>query len=414
MSIVNTDSVKPQKTPAQKRQTKIALMTIGLVVTAIVIVYYVLLPKKTRFVLSDYQSSVVLKQDFEKTVQATGTTQIPIQMIVPNPQEGYVLTLNVAVGDFVKIDDVLAVFSVPLLDDTIEDLQFELKREKRELQRLILEQGISIEDTQEKIRLLKQDVKDALAEVTKYQKLVNINLSRLTQLEDKQSFLEDIQYSLKSTKTSLSRTEQLQVIDLAEKNDDITSIQTRLNRALQDKEDTRIKSPMNGEVIDMDSQLWVTGSAMDANVELFTIADQTSVVFQLELSEEYSSTVNIGDSLNVSINSSWELSNIISIGKIAQASSDGLGSTVSVVVKPVENSGEFLLGSTVIGEFSLGIQKDVLTLPRGAYLTTGSQRYVYVINDGQAVKTAVSFGDIQNNTVQILSLKKNTIPSSVE
>ncbi|NRB81389.1 MAG: hypothetical protein HRU38_22450, partial [Saccharospirillaceae bacterium] len=79
------------------------------------------------------------------------------------------------------------------------------------------------------------------------------------------------------------------------------------------------------------------------------------------------------------------------------------GSTVSVVVKPVENSGEFLLGSTAIGEFSLGIQKDVLTLPRGAYLTTGSQRYVYVINDGQAVKTAVSFGDIQNNTVQILS-----------
>ncbi|NRB80067.1 MAG: hypothetical protein HRU38_15605 [Saccharospirillaceae bacterium] len=318
MSIVNNDSVKPQKTPAQKRQTKMALMTIGLVVTAIVIAYYVLLPKNSRFVLSDYQSNVVLKQDFEKTVQATGTTQIPIQMIVPNPQEGYVLTVNVVVGDFVKIDDVLAVFSVPLLDETIEDLQFELKREKRELQRLILEQSISIEDTQEKIRLLKQDINDAQAEVTKYKKLVNINLSRLTQLEDKQAFLEDIQYSLKSTKTSLSRTEQLQVIDLAEKNDDITSIQTRLNRALQDKEDTRIKSPMSGEVIDMDSQLGVTGSAMDANVELFIIADQTSVVFQLELSEEYSSTVNIGDSLNVSINSSWVVSNIISIGKIAQ------------------------------------------------------------------------------------------------
>jgi HlyD family secretion protein len=41
-------------------------------------------------------------------------------------------------------------------------------------------------------------------------------------------------------------------------------------------------------------------------------------------------------------------------------------------------------------------------LPRGPYLTTGGQRYVYVIEGDQAIKTAVTFGELQTEQVQIL------------
>ena len=403
MSIVNNDSVKPQKTPAQKRQTKMALITISLVVGAIVIAYYFLLPKDASFELSDYDSSVVQKMDFEKTVQASGTTQIPLQMTVPNLQEAYVVKVNVEVGDYVELNDVLAIFSVPELDETISDLELELKQTQRELVRLKIEQTNEIEDALIEIDQLNDDIIEAQEDVDKYQKLVNINASRLTELEDKQEILADLKEALATAKIHLNRTKVFQELDVASKEDSITSISTNLSRAVQDKEDTNIKSPMTGEIIEMDSQLAVIGSTIEQGVELFTVADASSAVFQLELSEEYSSVVKVGDSLKVSINSKWITSTITSIGKIAQASSDGLGSTVTVVVTPTADQGEFLLGSTAIGEFSLGVQKDVLTLPRGSYLTTGSQRYVYVINGKTAVKTAVTFGDIQGNTVQILT-----------
>jgi HlyD family secretion protein len=42
-------------------------------------------------------------------------------------------------------------------------------------------------------------------------------------------------------------------------------------------------------------------------------------------------------------------------------------------------------------------------LPRGAFLTTGSQKWVYVVDGTVAKKTAVTFGTLTANTVEVKS-----------
>jgi len=54
-----------------------------------------------------------------------------------------------------------------------------------------------------------------------------------------------------------------------------------------------------------------------------------------------------------------------------------------------------------VATITLGTTTDSLVLPRGAYLTTGGQKYVYKVNGTTAKKTAVEFGDMQGNKVVV-------------
>ena len=119
-------------------------------------------------------------------------------------------------------------------------------------------------------------------------------------------------------------------------------------------------------------------------------------------------------------------------GKVARVAAQAIkmanGSTVNVTVRllssdqatatstpantpPRPNSGASL-------EITVGRRRDVPTLPRGAYITTGGERIAYVLApDGSATRTDVSFGASNANLIEItsgLSAGTRVITSSVE
>ncbi len=402
-AIVNTDSVKPARSAGAKKQSQLAMTVIAALAIAGGAAYYTLIPRDTGYVLADYDTAVVTLTDLVQTEQASGTTQIPRQMVLTNPQESYADQLLVAVGDTVSKGDVLAELTVPDLDETIEDLRASLDSAKLSLQRLTLTQVIENENQADQIVQLKSDIETLSKTVTKYEQLVALNSLPVTDLETKQEELADKQRELAETLRSNERNQQLQAYDLAASEANIDTIELKLTRALADKEATRIKSPMAGEVLSIASELSVPGSAIEMNAELFTIADPSSVVFNLALAEEYSSLISMQDPVEINVGSSWTTGTISAIGKVAQTSSDGLGATIEVDVTPNDSSANYLLGSTAVGVFTLGTQPDVLTLPRGSYLTTGGQKYVYRVIGNRAEKVSVKIGSIEGNTVQILS-----------
>ncbi len=386
-AIVNTDSVKPARSAGAKKQSQLAMTVIAALAIAGGAAYYTLIPRDTGYVLADYDTAVVTLTDLVQTEQASGTTQIPRQMVLTNPQESYADQLLVAVGDTVSKGDVLAELTVPDLDETIEDLRASLDSAKLSLQRLTLTQVIENENQADQIVQLKSDIETLSKTVTKYEQLVALNSLPVTDLETKQEELADKQRELAETLRSNERNQQLQAYDLAASEANIDTIELKLTRALADKEATRIKSPMAGEVLSIASELSVPGSAIEMNAELFTIADPSSVVFNLALAEEYSSLISMQDPVEINVGSSWTTGTISAIGKVAQTSSDGLGATIDVDVTPNDSSANYLLGSTAVGVFTLGTQPDVLTLPRGSYLTTGGQKYVYRVIGNRAEKS---------------------------
>ena len=118
-------------------------------------------------------------------------------------------------------------------------------------------------------------------------------------------------------------------------------------------------------------------------------------------------------------------------GKVARVAAQAVkmanGSTVNVTVRllppdqatatsppantPRPNSGASL-------EITVGRRRDVPTLPRGAFITTGGERIAYVLAiDGSATRTDVSFGASNANLIEItsgLSAGTRVITSSIE
>ena len=402
-SIVNSDSVKPARSAGAKKQSQLALWMIAALVVAGGAAYAWLIPSDSQYVLADYDFATVTLMDLTKTEQASGTTQIPRQMVLTNPQDSYADRLMVSVGDTVTQGQVLAELTVPDLDETIEDLNANLDSATLSLQRLQLTQTIEKETQADQIVQFNTDIDTLKKTISKYEQLVALNSLPIADLETKQEELADKQRALAEKQRSNERTLQLQSYDIAASKANISNIELKLTRALAEKEATRIKSPMAGEVLSIANKLSVPGSAINNNAELFTIADPSSVTFNLELAEEYSSLIAMQDPVQINVGSSWTTGKISSIGKVAQTSSDGLGATIDVEVTPDNSSNSYLLGSTAVGVFSLGVQTDVLTLPRGSYLTTGGQKYIYRITGNNAEKVVVQIGDIEGNTVQILS-----------
>ena len=233
--------------------------------------------------------------------------------------------------------------------------------------------------------------------------MVNINAARQSDLDALQEELDSANTKLADALRALSQLHGLHEIDLKTSQANIAQTQTQLQRALQEKEAANIKSPMDGEVLELADALNVPGSTIEKGQELLTIVDPNSSLFDLEISEEYANEIAIGEKLPVTVGSYVYTGEITFIGKVAQASSDGLGATIQVLVKPEANQADLLLGSTAIGVFTLGVEEDALILPRGAYLTTGSQKYIYVVDGNSARKVNVSYGEIEGNSVQITS-----------
>ena len=119
--------------------------------------------------------------------------------------------------------------------------------------------------------------------------------------------------------------------------------------------------------------------------------------------EQYAGALRIGQPVELGIGSVGVTGAVAAVGRVAQQSPDGLGATVLVRVQPAPDSGPLLSGATAVGVMEVGVTEGALLLPRGPYLTTGSQRYLYRIEGDRAVKVAVTFGQVEGNLVEVLT-----------
>jgi hypothetical protein len=60
-------------------------------------------------------------------------------------------------------------------------------------------------------------------------------------------------------------------------------------------------------------------------------------------------------------------------------------------------------GSSVSAEIVVGAAEQALYLPRGAYLTTGNQLYLYRIRGSKAYRIEVDFGSVTADRAEILT-----------
>ncbi|MBI9104924.1 MAG: efflux RND transporter periplasmic adaptor subunit [Spirochaetales bacterium] len=391
------------KPPGQKKQMVVTLIVLVVIVAAGAAAWFLLTSSGDSYTLRDWDSAIVNLGTYDESIQASGTVEIPRQVDLPNQTEGYAETVLVSEGDSITPADVLASLEIPSLEEDLEDYILDLETERLSLNQSRVEYEYQILDLETDIERLNDDLIEAELEVTKKEQLVSINASRQSDLETAQDTLEDLRESLADTRINLKKQQELKELTLQSKEASIRQLEARITRTEEELDDANIKSPIAGDVLYINDALSVPGGLIEQNTTLFTIADRSSAVIELEVYEQYAPYLSEGQELLLTVGDSTVIGVIESIGQFAQTSSDGLGASVTITVKPDQSEGYLTPGTTAVTDMSLGERENVMVLPRGSWLTTGSQKWVYLIEGDTAIKTKVTLGDIGDSLVEVIS-----------
>lgn len=399
--IINVDKVKPHSSKKKKRRVLIVFLL--LVVLAGGIYWYLNQSVSSDLVtVSNYTTSSVVAGDLVSTTEASGTVVLPNQVTIVNTQEGYVDSLYVSEGDSITSDDVLVKFSVPEYDEEMESYTLELKQANIELESELAANEYTLNTLETEISRLQDQIASATEEKEKYEKLSEIKNSYLTSYDNAVSSLETLNQSLSDKQAELAYQKNIQEINIEKQKASIEKIELNISQLQKEIEALNITSPMAGEVLSINEDLMIQGNYLSTSQSLFTVADRSKVYVDLDIYEQYASLLEVGDSLELTIGTETMNATIVSIGKVASMDSDGLSATITIRVKP-DTQTTLNPGASAVASIVLGVEENVLQLPRGSYLTTGNQKYVYVVDGDKAYKTQVVYGDIQSNTVEIVS-----------
>ena len=408
--IVQMDESRPY-TPKAKKKKQAGIIVLAVLIAAGAFMAFSLSGNKKIPVIKDFTLTSVTKGVLVSSTEASGTVVLPTQVSLVSPQEALADTILVNAGDSVTTSTVLATLDAPDLEDQKDDLTASLEVARLSLKELEATYTFSTANYATKLKRLGVDITEAEADVKAMKELAALRSSRQSDYENAVAALRALTEQKEDAETSLAQELQKRDIALEKQKATIRQLETNLNRTIADIAAMQIRSPIAGEVLSVNADLSVPGSLIEKNTELMKVADRTNAFIDFEVYEQYAGTLAVGGKLTATIGTSTVAAEITQIGKVASLSSDGLSATVSVRTKPLEAK-TLTPGATAVATIALGEKQGVLLLPRGAWLTTGGQKYAYKVESNKvagnrvagdkAIKTAITCGEIQGTQVEIL------------
>lgn len=399
--IIDIDNVGPAASKKKKAVRIITIAAVFITGTAVFLTFSSAASSDTVKIKS-YSASEVYSGQLVSKTEASGTVILPTQVTIVSSEDGYADELLTEEGAVVTPEDVLATIEVPELEDERDELTVSLKQARIELESIQTDYNYQIKEAKLNIKRLEADILEAEEDVKSQKELLELKSSRLDDYEDSVDILEALEEEKEDYEITLEKAKTNMEIDLRKQQAEVDQTSVNLSNIKEDIERCRIKSPIAGEVLSVNEDLAIKGSYIEAEDSLFIVADRTNSFIDFEVYEQYVDLLEIGGEMTVTIGSDTMNAEIIKIGKIATMDDDGLSAMVTVRAKP-DTDKSLTPGASAVASITLGIENNVLLLPRGSYLTTGSQKWIYRIEGDKAYKTEVNFGSIEGTEVEILS-----------
>jgi len=393
--------VRPQQSKKTRRTRLVALGAVVVLAVAAAGAWYSL-GLKHLVVVRDFETAVVAQGAMTVTSTASGTVVLPQTISVTAPQTGYADRVWVKEGDTVAEGTLLATLSVPDLLTTQADTQAQLKIAKIAYDDLAVDWDYSLQTTRTSLARAEVTIAKDQTTVNTKKELSTLKSSLKTEYETALETLKTDTQKRDDLAAQLSNYLQKKELGLAKQKATIEALQLSLDKTTAEIESARIKSPITGEVLSIASTLSVPKSLITQYDVLIKVADPSLAYVDMEVNETDAGSLNVGDKMTLTVSAKTLVAVITSIGKVAALSSDGLTATVTVRVKPT-TAVTLTPGASAAATLTLGSKAGALTLPRGAFLTTGAQKYVYVVQGSTARKTTVTFGTLQSDTVEVKS-----------
>jgi HlyD family secretion protein len=160
-----------------------------------------------------------------------------------------------------------------------------------------------------------------------------------------------------------------------------------------------IKSPVRARVMKLSAN---RGAFVSTFSPLATLGDLMAPVIDLQVSEQISPRIVVGQPVSIAVQDKAYHGKVLEKSLMVEQAQGSTQQLVGVRVGFVEFPEGYTLGETVSAQITIGQKSKALTLPRGAFLTTGGGLTLYRIEGNKAYKTESGVGIVTSSVVEIL------------
>jgi HlyD family secretion protein len=384
------------KPPGAASNRRRALLALGFA-TASGLGLWLFLGSTSDKLASNWTEDTAEKGNIQDVVQVSGSVEMPFRRNVLSPEEGTLALRTLAEGDWAPTGSTIARVESPDLIESYEAVLVSITSAERELAGLDLDRNFALEREAIDLTRKRRDVADSETDLQRAQELEAAGSGTPKETTDRERVLLEAQETLTLGELSVRESAQSYAMQRANLLDRLASLDLSRTDYESRLSALDVKTPLAGRIL---SWKLDEGDLVSRYGALATVADTTRPEATFSVPETTAPKLATGMEVTISVGSSSYKGSIVNVGLEATASSD-LGSTVTVTASFTSEHPEFTAGTTAGGEILLGEKTDAVLLPRGPYLSSGGGRYVYVIKDGYAVRTPVTFGITRGSVVEV-------------
>lgn len=291
----------------------------------------------------------------------------PINVVTVIPEVAGLVKIKevkVALGDMVKLGDILFVLDNEHIHDQIENLR------------------LAYESAQKNFERARENFENSKSNFARNEQLFNEGAISQQQFEQAKLAASDIQMEVLEAQLEQSRFSYI--------------------NSLEQLENTVVKAPISGYV----SSINIQEKGMTTAQPSLMITDISSLEVEILVTEGMINRINKGQEIDMEISS------------IGNERIKGIVQTISPVPDPItqlykgkislENSNQLLRpGMFAKIHLNLDEKRSVMTIPSVAVIETDNETYVYIADDNSAIRTEIKVGMDNGEVVEVLAgLKK--------
>ncbi|MFH2115782.1 MAG: HlyD family efflux transporter periplasmic adaptor subunit [Spirochaetota bacterium] len=333
----------------------------------------------------------------QDVVQVSGSVEMPFRRNVLSPEEGTLALRTLAEGEWTPVDSVIARVEAPDLIEAYEEILTSIASAERELAGLDLDRSFALEREAIEQTRKRRATADADTALQRARELEAAGAGTPKESADCERTLLEARETVTLGELSVRESAQSYAMQRANLLDRLASLGLSRTDYQSRIAALDVKTPLAGRIL---SWKLDEGDMVARYGALATVADTTRPEARFSVPETTAPKLAAGMEVSISVGSSSYKGTIASVGLEATASTD-LGSTVTVTATFEGKPPELTAGTTAGGEILLGEKADAVLLPRGPYLSSGSGRYVYVVEDDYAVRKPVTFGITRGSIVEV-------------
>ena len=387
-----------RRLPNKMRQLSLGVFTLAVIGLVAFGAYYFFFPKKEHFVLNFYTYAKVGMQDFLETLSAKGTVK-PEKVSVITPKVGGTIEeIYVQEGQDVRAGDpLLRLYSADIVAEK-NAAETELSEAKAQLAQQLITNERELDNQRLNVTAAKQKLADAESNLELQKVLYDYGAIPRVELEKAEQAVETARLQVTQSEWELELMTRKQDAQIAAINKNISIAEEKVAKAQEKIDNFLVTAEFDGRILSLKIP---NNRVVTAHQELGQLADLTKQVVELQVPPGQTERFGVGSQVTISVGQSEYLGEVTYIAPQATQASDGSAS-VMVRVDFLEEVSNLRPNSSVTANIHLHLHKDSLYLPRGAYLTSGGQLFVYVIEGNKATKREVQLGLFQGNSVQVL------------